>query len=322
MIELRNKEELYLLSTVRIETNTGTGTGFFCQLANKNFDPLSKIYFLVTNKHVIKDANSMTLKMHKIDSSFEATKRKSVQAGLNSHSEVKIEENLNNLFFFHPNEIIDIAILNLNKSIFKQLIPLFIPIELDNLIPPLDSEDINIYSNVNFIGYPNGLYDKENLLPIIRKGSFATPYQTNFINELVFLIDASVFPGSSGSPVFLFERMDVPFDGKKMQLFRPKIYLLGIVSQVHVQDELFDLVNVKDIKAYGHQMIDIGVVYKSIEIRKLIKYYFISEFIIEAVRAANQSDILSDESISGFIKDENSMDDILAKFFNGIQKTL
>ena len=64
--------------------------------------------------------------------------------------------------------------------------------------------DIGLIEDVLFVGYPNGMFDKANNLPVARRGITATPATVDYGGRPVFLIDASVFPGSSGSPVFLY----------------------------------------------------------------------------------------------------------------------
>jgi hypothetical protein len=56
------------------------------------------------------------------------------------------------------------------------------------------------------IGYPDGISDLANNVPVLRRGITATPFYLNFNGEKKFLIDASIFPGSSGSPVFLYNQ--------------------------------------------------------------------------------------------------------------------
>lgn len=296
MITLRNKEDKYILSTVRIETDTGTGTGFITKFSDDIYGKLTDVYFLVTNKHVIKNGKKITIKMHKLESNFRQ-RGNELEIDLENHSEATIETNLNELFFFHPNENVDIALVNFNQTILKKFISLFIPIDIDNTIPVRNSNQINLYDDITFIGYPNGLYDEKHLLPIIRRGSFATSYQVDFNWNPIFLIDASVFPGSSGSPVFLFDRHDTEFDGKKMNLSTPRIYFLGIISAVYTRDELFNLIQVQNIKAHGKQMIDIGIVYKASEIRKLMKMY-----LIENIAKSKILDINDEESMDKILK--------------------
>jgi hypothetical protein len=66
--------------------------------------------------------------------------------------------------------------------------------------------DLAAMEEVTFIGYPSGLYDEHNLSPIIRRGITATPPWNDFRGQPAFLIDAGVFPGSSGSPVFIMNQ--------------------------------------------------------------------------------------------------------------------
>ncbi|HGH6417174.1 TPA: hypothetical protein ACJL3H_000522 [Neisseria meningitidis] len=54
------------------------------------------------------------------------------------------------------------------------------------------------------IGYPNGLWDSKNNLPIFRTGITATHPAIDFEGKKEFMIDVACFPGSSGSPVFKY----------------------------------------------------------------------------------------------------------------------
>lgn len=59
--------------------------------------------------------------------------------------------------------------------------------------------------SVVMVGYPSGLWDGVNNSPLIRRGISATHPLVNYEGKKEFVIDAACFPGSSGSPVFLFE---------------------------------------------------------------------------------------------------------------------
>lgn len=54
---------------------------------------------------------------------------------------------------------------------------------------------------ITMIGYPNGLWDQKNNLPIFRRGVLASGLKHDWNGRREFLIDAACFPGSSGSPV-------------------------------------------------------------------------------------------------------------------------
>jgi hypothetical protein len=54
------------------------------------------------------------------------------------------------------------------------------------------------------VGYPNSIWDRFNNRPIYRKGITGTSIKYRYENKPVFLIDVATFPGSSGSPVFVY----------------------------------------------------------------------------------------------------------------------
>ena len=56
------------------------------------------------------------------------------------------------------------------------------------------------------MGYPNGISDTVHNIPVIRRGITATPAYLNFRGKDEFLIDAAIYPGSSGSPVLLYDQ--------------------------------------------------------------------------------------------------------------------
>jgi len=75
----------------------------------------------------------------------------------------------------------------------------------ENLLP---SEkllgDLTALEEILMLGYPVGLWDTVNNMPIFRKGITATHPNLNYDGKDEFLIDAACYPGSSGSPVFLY----------------------------------------------------------------------------------------------------------------------
>ena len=73
-----------------------------------------------------------------------------------------------------------------------------------------DIDELSAIEEITFIGYPSAIYDTVNKIPVIRQGITATPIWNDFKGERAFLIDAGVFPGSSGSPVFIYNRGAFP----------------------------------------------------------------------------------------------------------------
>ena len=53
------------------------------------------------------------------------------------------------------------------------------------------------------IGYPDAMADEKHNLPIVRRGITATDFKIDYEGRKEFLIDASIFKGSSGSPIVI-----------------------------------------------------------------------------------------------------------------------
>jgi hypothetical protein len=79
------------------------------------------------------------------------------------------------------------------------------------------------------IGYPNGIWDSVNNLPIIRKGITATHPSIDYDGRREFLIDAACFPGSSGSPVFLFNLSSYTTKSGGTIIGGSRIKLIGVL---------------------------------------------------------------------------------------------
>lgn len=231
--EVQESKDLFY-NTLKIKTDMGSGTGFIFDFTTDGSYPC-----LVTNKHVIYQKNE-------IDGS-----EKFAQEGyLNFHLtdgknySVKIS-NFYHEFKFNKQNI-DLCFLPLNNSINfvnQQFVNVLQPQQSLSFqtpsmhYPPLQPSVkvsynyINSSHLVNFntiepiqeilmVGYPIGLSDEVNNLPILRKGITASHIGADFQGKNEFLIDAACFPGSSGSPVFIYP-------GKESSYPRPR--LLGIL---------------------------------------------------------------------------------------------
>lgn len=240
-----------LFSTVPIlcETDTGmkTGTGFFytCKL-----DEDTRIPFLVTNFHVVENVNHGFFEINVAEN------------GLPSKKTIKVEFDSG---FASDKRLGDLDLVAIPVApVFNALTksgnaPFYRSIEND-MIPELETiEQLTALEDITFIGYPSGIYDSANKTPVIRKGITATPIWNNYQDKEEFLIDASVFPGSSGSPAFIFNQGTYPTsDGISIG---SRLIFTGIVTGT--------------IRRNGEECIDLGIVIKSSamgkEIEKLAK---------------------------------------------------
>jgi hypothetical protein len=273
MMKVSTIPQQLLFSTVRIVAETAandpvTGTAFVFSHKVRDTDNL----FLVTNKHVVKDTGKGRL-------TFTQSRRGEPLIGTGFTIE---RESFERTWVGHPDPNIDVAISSLGfiiEQVKNTGVELFYRAIASNLIPTEDQlNKLDALEDVIFIGYPNGLWDKKNLLPIFRSGITATPITVDFQGERQFLIDASVFPGSSGSPVFLYDR---PSRASVIVAQAPpfKLLFLGIVASVYQQHDLNEIILVPNAAidvpmALSKQMIDLGVVFKAATIVETIDHYF------------------------------------------------
>ena len=79
------------------------------------------------------------------------------------------------------------------------------------------------------VGYPNGLWDKANNLPLFRKGITASHPALDFNSKSTGVVDLACFGGSSGSPIFIYN--DSGYMDKKgnFNLGKQRLILLGVL---------------------------------------------------------------------------------------------
>ena len=177
---------------------TKSGTGFIFSIQEKDN---RSIPLLVTNYHVLDGAIGGFFELHEAKDGKPSDKTIRVQFDRTIINNNKLGE-LDAIAIPLAGTLLDLQ----NKGI-----QIFFRTVDQNMIPNKDVEnDLAALENVVFIGYPNSIYDTTNKIPVIRKGITATPIWNDFQGRKEFLIDAGVFPGSSGSPVFIFNQGAYP----------------------------------------------------------------------------------------------------------------
>jgi hypothetical protein len=249
-------EQLFF-TTVRLECTgevASVGTGFVYAVETEQ----GTAHFLVTNKHVLDGAKAITVRMVRSRDGLPL---------LGEATDITLQGVTEESWVGHPDPEVDVAVLALAPVIkamedrgappfFRSLMPEHLP--SSSLLDELDAIE-----QVTFVGYPNGLYDTANLLPIARRGSTATPLDVDYQGKPAFLIDASVFPGSSGSPVFLLDR-GIYQNRDGGTVVGGRFACLGIVAAVHIRRVDGSVVDVAT--ALGVQFdepIDLGIVFKA-----------------------------------------------------------
>lgn len=187
-------------STVRIETilsngNISTGTGFYMNFLQKDD---SQVPVIITNKHVV--ANATIGKFHVTLANNNGL------PDIGSHQLFQITD-FEKQCIKHPDQNVDLVafpigpLLNQLKAAKVQLF--YVPLQIDLIPKDNERENLSSMEDIVMIGYPNGIWDSKNNLPVIRKGITATHSNIDWNGKTEFLTDIASFPGSSGSPVFL-----------------------------------------------------------------------------------------------------------------------
>lgn len=271
MIEPVTPTEEMMYSTARIMgldnqgRETQFGSGFFYQFrVGKNDD--RNIPVLITNKHVVADARKTAFVVH-----------------TNSNGGAKPDGNTTVLseiseWIPHPNPKIDLCALPIGGYLNSAKPQAFLR-SLDASIVPNDAQlnELSAVEDVLMVGYPNGLWDSVNNFPLIRRGITASHPALDFevAGAATTVVDMACFPGSSGSPVFLYSPFST-FDKKTKSnnLGQGRIYLLGVLfSGPTIQTD--GQIVIKDIPTAAQpipqlsMMMNLGYIVKSKEIAGL-----------------------------------------------------
>ena len=228
-----------------------TGSGFLIFVLEDTTTKLGKI-FLITNKHVLPNSNESKTITIKVPSKTEK--------GIESKEfNIEIYGKNNALMSFvklHKNKNVDVAGIDITYFLTKnKLLISAIPSEFLFRKADYEKHKIGLGDEVFIIGYPSSIYDNRTVMPIVRQGIISSnPYDDFYFNESLvkkdstlpnplngFLIDGSIFPGSSGSLVLLKTSYEMT-NPKKFSFSRETSYVLGIISRnITTQTQSIDL---------------------------------------------------------------------------------
>lgn len=257
-MDVNTFRKMLFFSTVRIKagnaTEEWTGTGFFFGETHAQ---------IATNRHVLEGADWVE---------FTAIRRRPDGEGpeIGRGLAVRIEgPGVVDSWIGHPDPKVDVAIWA-TSHLFDRWVemgdgqqPYY------KIVRPVDFADmssLDAIEDVTFVGYPNGFYDLANLTPIARHGRTATPPSLDYGGKPTFLIDAPVFGGSSGSPVYIVRDSLTKDSQGGTVLGAPKVLFVGIVAAVHVRPKVLEITDPAQQSIIGHtvlqQELGLGIVYK------------------------------------------------------------
>lgn len=258
---MANVYEQLLYTTLRIECKnnegnvTRVGTGFL--LSRPIGGDKYKLY-LISNKHVLIGTPNIAI-------SFTYKEN-----GKPKHGQIKVFniQEIDRFVKGHPNPDVDIAIMECTGLFIAEEKELYYKYVDYSMLADFHESELSVAENVYFIGYPDGRYDSVNNLPLIRTGMISSHPLFDFNGLPQFIIDAQVFPGSSGSPVYI----DLTFENFKNEQIivgERKLKLLGIVAMTMIRNNLLQAIPTGTNFA-TQEVLGLGIVFKSTAIKELI----------------------------------------------------
>jgi hypothetical protein len=193
---------------------TGFLAGFYTGEKDQEGKDLYKV-FLITNKHVFQGEKLVFLRFN-------------TRGPESKRFSLPLEENGKRKWYAHTNEKVDLSVMPINiRLLTEENIQFdFIPEEVMAFRSIIKELDITQGDEIFVLGFPMGITGKEKNYAIARSGIIARLDDEIINHDFQFLIDASVFPGNSGSPVILKPTI-VSLEGTKPV---NKAYLLGVAK--------------------------------------------------------------------------------------------
>lgn len=209
--------EQLLFNTVRLVANNDScGTGFYF-----NFAVGDKVCpTIITNKHVVNNNSNeeMTFFVHLDDGSH----------GTNESFKVTYAAN----WFFHPTHDLCFCLAApvfcaVKKKTGKDVF--YISNDNSIMATPKKLATLRAVEPITMVGYPIGLWDTVNNLPIFRHGYTASHPAYDFNRPGIGLVDIACFPGSSGSPIYVLDEGSFQDKYGSVDIGVSRIIFLGVL---------------------------------------------------------------------------------------------
>lgn len=264
-MQFKTIDEQLLFATLRIESLNSTnqvisiGTGF---IVNREIRTGEYVIYLVSNKHVLFASDTIRLLFNQRSSSDKTVP-------LIGKTKPFILTNVKNQLHIHANPNVDIAVFPIT-GLIRDYEEIFYKGIDYNMLANFDEEFLSVAQNVEFIGYPDNRYDMTNNLPLIRNGIIASYPKVDYNGEPMFIIDAQVFPGSSGSPVMINLSFEHWKTGNIVIGANQQIKLLGVVAATMIRNNKLQSVNSVQTQFGTQEVIGLGIVYKATALKEII----------------------------------------------------
>jgi hypothetical protein len=154
----------------------------------------------VTNRHVVAGMTKIAMKWMR--------RTPANEPDFGNIVDVTIDLVFDQRIILHPDPEIDLAVIMVSDLLTKyqnDSKPIYAVGADESLVASSDElKKFQPLEDVLVVGFPDGISDTVNNIPIFRRGVTATPVYLKFNGKKQFMIDAAIYHGSSGSPVFLY----------------------------------------------------------------------------------------------------------------------
>lgn len=257
--------EKMMFNTVKLVASDGSsGTGFFY-----NFKVDDMVYpTIVTNKHVVNDNPNelMTFLLHLRDEDGGTTENYKV-----TYSTKWIFHSSKDLCFCFVNPLFEQVKKDSGKSVF------YITNDDSVVATPEKLNELSALEELVMVGYPIGLWDAQNNLPIFRKGYTASHPAFDFNEQGIGLVDMACFPGSSGSQIYILNENGYVDKQGNHYLGSSRVILVGILYAGPRYNAKGDIIvttipTKQKLQADTPVMINLGYYVKATELKEFEEY--------------------------------------------------
>jgi hypothetical protein len=252
------------------------GTAFYYQKLEKK-DPLKggqwrvvENTWLVTNRHVVlPKINNQEI----IPENFSFHLRKIENSKLSWDPITLDKKELLDRALFHKDRDIDVCVIKVMDLLInrikdnKNYMPWYAVHE--EQLPGNNNISVEVADDAVVIGYPRGYYDETHLFPIVKSGIIASQWGVPFQGNPYFIIDAKLFPGSSGSIVVTKPQEIAVVDGQIMYAKEKQFAFLGIYSgEPFLQEQPIEFDDMTIVRKRGF---DLGIVWYGTILNEIIE---------------------------------------------------
>lgn len=180
--------------------------------------------FLLTNRHVFNEQIELWIRFDRKDENN------------TTRFSIILREGQENRWLAHPDSAVDLAMVTINPQVLDDngVDWGFANEEIFAYFEKFSEIGIELGDAVFLAGFPMGISGSLRNYAIVRSGTIARIDQEIIDSTKSFLIDATVFPGNSGGPVFLKPELASLVNTIAVN----SIYLVGIISGYKIYQEL------------------------------------------------------------------------------------